>query len=483
MINTYIKCPLCNESRTFHKSGIQTHFKFVHKLSWKEYKSKNVNKICENCGKKLLRETQRFCSQKCNRVFASRQEKVHKNSYSIDTLKKRYLLVSEDLKDEVVNFYKNNNITKTDLIKKYDLCREFIGFIFKEKNIQVKKNSNCIGLRNKNEKIKIELFESNIAKQIVEEYKNIETSSFRSLDKKYYLSDHISRSQIRQILKYYDVQIKDVTLIRKKVWEEKIARGERHPNFGKNKITNCSNTHWYFYKNMHFQGSYEFKFGLWLENKGINFLCHEGVNVFKYVAENERITCYHPDFYLPDSDEYVEIKGYFSGEAKKKLEIIKNTYPELNLKVYTVDILEKLSVFDIDKQINIDIEQYRYDLKNKDFYLSGLSLKLPREVFIEKFIGESNSITKIAKELNVSKHLVYLLYSRYDIPKLGTKEYNNYKIDFLTKKFGSQIKFDILVENSNNKKIEKKYKISKHVVPEILKRLNLKSSKTVKASV
>lgn len=39
MIANYIKCPLCNDdSRVFHKSGIQMHFKFIHKISWSEYK-------------------------------------------------------------------------------------------------------------------------------------------------------------------------------------------------------------------------------------------------------------------------------------------------------------------------------------------------------------------------------------------------------------------------------------------------------------
>jgi hypothetical protein len=482
MIDTsYIKCPLCNDCKVFHKFAISTHFKFVHKISWLKYKQDNLSKFCEVCGNKLLLETQRFCSHKCSGTFASKQVKSHKNSHSNNTLKKQYLLLDQELKNSIAYFYENNNVTKNDLTKKYNLRREFIDFIFKEKNVQVKKDSISIGLMNKNKKAKIDMFESDIAKQIVEEYKNDETASFRSLDKKYYKTYHISRKHIRQILRYYNVEFKDAKQVRKKVWQEKIARGERHPNFGKNKIINCSNTHWYFYKGMHFQGSYEFKFGLWLESKGTMFLCHEGVKIFEYIAENGRITYYHPDFYLPETDEYIEIKGYFPEEAKRKLEIIKSTHKQLKLKIYTDDILKEMSVFDIDKQMNIDIEQYRYDLKNKDFYLTSLKNKLSREDFMDKFIGESKSITKIAYELNVSKHLVYLLFTKYKIPKIGTKEFNEYKIEFLIKKFGQQIKFDFLVLCLNQKEIAEKYGISKYVLPEILKKLDLKT--TVKATI
>jgi transposase len=153
----------------------------------------------------------------------------------------------------------------------------------------------------------------------------------------------------------------------------------------------------------------------------------------------------------------------------------------MKLKIYTDDILKEMSVFDIDKQMNIDIEQYRYDLKNKDFYLTSLKNKLSREDFMDKFIGESKSITKIAYELNVSKHLVYLLFTKYKIPKIGTKEFNEYKIEFLIKKFGQQIKFDFLVLCLNQKEIAEKYGISKYVLPEILKKLDLKT--TVKATI
>jgi len=338
-------------------------------------------------------------------------------------------------------------------------------------------NTTCIV--NKRKKAKTELFESDIAKQIVEEYKNDETASFRSLDKKYYQTYHITRKHIRQILRYYNVEFKDAKQVRKKVWEEKIARGERHPNFGKNKISNCSNTHWYFYKDMHFQGSYEFKFGLWLENEGIKFLCHKDVKIFKYIAENGRETCYHPDFYLPETDEYFEIKGYFSDEARTKLEIIKKTYPELKLSIYTTEVLSKLKILDIDKTLCLNIENFRYDLKNKEFYIESLKKKISKEQFLKQYIGESKNITKIAEELNESKHLVYILYKIYQIPRIGTREFKEFKINYLFEKFGQQINFDFLVLNLSQKEICKKYCISKYDMPKIFSKLKFSKSEKI----
>lgn len=42
---------------------------------------------------------------------------------------------------------------------------------------------------------------------------------------------------------------------------------------------------------------------------------------------------YTPDFYLPKTDEYIEVKGYWMDDAKEKFELFKEQYPEIKIKV------------------------------------------------------------------------------------------------------------------------------------------------------
>ena len=48
---------------------------------------------------------------------------------------------------------------------------------------------------------------------------------------------------------------------------------------------------------------------------------------FPLSVDGER-TSYTPDFYLPDSNEYVEVKGYYSDKNKKKMQVFFDTYAD-----------------------------------------------------------------------------------------------------------------------------------------------------------
>jgi len=47
---------------------------------------------------------------------------------------------------------------------------------------------------------------------------------------------------------------------------------------------------------------------------------------FKTIKKGSRF--YKPDFYLPKTDEYIELKGYFTASDKTKLRRFKKYYPE-----------------------------------------------------------------------------------------------------------------------------------------------------------
>ena len=407
----YVKCPLCeSEDAVYHKSGIQTHFKCVHKRSWGEYLKENLGN-CRICGEKLTKIGSTFCSIKCVSVYASTKVKKHGNRYTAKPIK-----LEDSLVKEIISFYKNNNVSIVDVINKFGIERHIVDKIFEENNVEIKKNMNVEAIRKIQHEKFLELVNSDIAKQVVREYKESPSTSFRSLDEKYYIEHHLSRKHIAEILKYHNVEIKDGNEIRKQVWKEKIERGQRHPNYYKNTVGG-GNVHWYFYKGTHYQGSFEFKYALYLESKTIEFLCHEGVKPFEY-EDNGKMTRYHPDFYLPNTDEYVEIKGYFSDEDKEKIELVKKTNPEMKLNVLTTDLLEEMGILSIDKTLNIDVEKFRYDLRNKEFYLERLSKRLSKEEFYDRFVNKKESIDKIATSFDVSKHLVYHLFKRYGIKKL-----------------------------------------------------------------
>lgn len=56
---------------------------------------------------------------------------------------------------------------------------------------------------------------------------------------------------------------------------------------------------------------------LWTRNKKIEY---QDLNGNKHI--------YTPDFYLPETDEYIEVKGLFPEEDKQKMDLVKEQHPE-----------------------------------------------------------------------------------------------------------------------------------------------------------
>ncbi len=71
----------------------------------------------------------------------------------------------------------------------------------------------------------------------------------------------------------------------------------------------------YNYNGIDLHGSWEYRYVLYLEENNIEWIrCKES---FKYFYEDKWRT-YTPDFYLPATDEYVEIKGYKTDKDEAK---------------------------------------------------------------------------------------------------------------------------------------------------------------------
>lgn len=58
----------------------------------------------------------------------------------------------------------------------------------------------------------------------------------------------------------------------------------------------------------------------WIKPKTNNY-------IFKYEVDG-KIKSYTPDFYLPSFDVYLEIKGYWWGRDREKMDLVISKYPE-----------------------------------------------------------------------------------------------------------------------------------------------------------
>jgi len=86
-----------------------------------------------------------------------------------------------------------------------------------------------------------------------------------------------------------------------------------------------------YYKNVWMRSGYEIKYAKYLDKKGIKWL-------YESKTFDLGDTTYTPDFYLPKTKEYIEIKGWWRDDAKKKFELFKKMYP--NIKITILDKLE-----------------------------------------------------------------------------------------------------------------------------------------------
>jgi len=144
MKQDYIKCHLCtNSDRIFHKSGIQSHFKCVHKQSWALYQQSLFDKKCKICNTKLLRENQTFCSHKCMSIYAATCVKKHNNKYSVDTTKKQFEKIDAETKLKMIKAYVDDDqISIKKIEESFGIRASFISLILKEQKIQIRKTFN-----------------------------------------------------------------------------------------------------------------------------------------------------------------------------------------------------------------------------------------------------------------------------------------------------------------------------------------------------
>jgi hypothetical protein len=98
------------------------------------------------------------------------------------------------------------------------------------------------------------------------------------------------------------------------------------------------------------QGTWEFKYAKYLNINNINWIRSKKINLKYKLFKNDYIHTYFPDFYLPDSKEYIEIKGFWwkskdgRVDDKRKMRKVKAQNKNKKIIILTKKELKKLKI-------------------------------------------------------------------------------------------------------------------------------------------
>jgi hypothetical protein len=108
--------------------------------------------------------------------------------------------------------------------------------------------------------------------------------------------------------------------------------GKNNPNFGK--ITHGKGS---YYNNIWMRSTWEIALAKWFDKQNIKWL-------YESKTFDLGNCTYTPDFYLPETDTYVEVKGFWRDDAKKKFEEFKKIYCGEKIKVLGKQELKNLNI-------------------------------------------------------------------------------------------------------------------------------------------
>lgn len=116
-----------------------------------------------------------------------------------------------------------------------------------------------------------------------------------------------------------------------KIWQRNF--GIKNPMFGKKAKNSKGN----YYKNIYMRSSYEIAFAKWLNKNNIEYQ-YEPKTFDLYNST------YTPDFYLPEKNLWIEIKGFWWKDAKEKFKLFNKLYPKRKIKILMQEDLQELGV-------------------------------------------------------------------------------------------------------------------------------------------
>ena len=117
--------------------------------------------------------------------------------------------------------------------------------------------------------------------------------------------------------------------------KNKIRRGNESNFYGKKYWPKKNN---FIYNDTKFRSNWEIAVVKYFDEKQIKWLYEP--NLFKIGEHNT----YTPDFYLPETNEYIEVKGYFTEENKQKMIKFINQYPNIKVEIWDEIKLKELKI-------------------------------------------------------------------------------------------------------------------------------------------
>ena len=96
-----------------------------------------------------------------------------------------------------------------------------------------------------------------------------------------------------------------------------------------------------YYKDVWMRSGWEIKFAQFLDCSGIQWEYEP--EAFKLVLDN-KITNYTPDFYLPEFDYYIEIKGWWRHNSKEKFAKFNRKYKHINIILLQMKELTEMGI-------------------------------------------------------------------------------------------------------------------------------------------
>ena len=87
------------------------------------------------------------------------------------------------------------------------------------------------------------------------------------------------------------------------------------------------------------QGTWQLKYAEYLNQNNISWIRSRKVNLKYRLHQDDYLHTYYPDFYLPDSDQYIEIKGRYQQEHKIKMKkVIQQNNDKIIIMLFKQDL-------------------------------------------------------------------------------------------------------------------------------------------------
>jgi len=107
-------------------------------------------------------------------------------------------------------------------------------------------------------------------------------------------------------------------------------KGNKNYNYGK-----PFKPFWGKYDRINMRSGWEIAYAKYLDKRKVQW---------QYEPKHFKLdnTTYTPDFYLPETNEYIEIKGWFTEQAKLKIKNFMKTFPDIKLQILQQKQLRKI---------------------------------------------------------------------------------------------------------------------------------------------